>query len=101
MRVCLITAPTVAEFADSAEFASESVVRAAYEPQLGILSLAAMLEVRGDTPRIVNLNRTFLAYSDSVGNYTAFQTSPNTQQRPLQWTTPLSMAFPRSAAATL
>lgn len=68
MRVCLITAPTVAEFADSAEFASESVVRAAYEPQLGILSLAAMLEVRGDTPRIVDLNRTFLAYSDSVGN---------------------------------
>jgi radical SAM superfamily enzyme YgiQ (UPF0313 family) len=67
MNVCLVTAPTVAEFADPEEARSESVRRAASEPQLGVLSLAAILEARGDTPRIVNLNRSYLDYSEAVG----------------------------------
>jgi Radical SAM superfamily/B12 binding domain len=66
MRVSLISAPTVAEFADPAEITSESVVESACEPQLGILSLAAVLEAGGDAPQIVDLNRAFLRYSASV-----------------------------------
>ena len=67
MQVCLVTAPTVAEFADPQEIRSESVRQAAFEPQLGILSLAAVLEARGDSPHVVDLNRTYLGYSESVG----------------------------------
>lgn len=66
MRVCLITAPTVAEFAELCETRSQSVQEAACEPQLGILSLGAVLEARGNAPQIVDLNRTFLGYADSV-----------------------------------
>lgn len=66
MDICLVTAPTVAEFADPEETRSESVRQAACEPQLGILSLAAILEARGDSPRIVNLNRTYLDYSKAA-----------------------------------
>jgi len=64
MDICLVSAPTVAEFADPEETGSEPVRQAACEPQLGILSLAAILEARGDNPRIVNLNRNYLDYSD-------------------------------------
>lgn len=64
MDICLVTAPTVAEFTDPEEIRSESVRQAACEPQLGILSLAAVLEARGDSPRIVNLNRSYLDYSE-------------------------------------
>jgi Radical SAM superfamily/B12 binding domain len=66
MRVCLVTAPTVAEFTEDDEINSPSVREAASDPQLGILSLAAVLEARGRTPAIVDLNRTFLGYSGSV-----------------------------------
>jgi radical SAM superfamily enzyme YgiQ (UPF0313 family) len=67
MRVCLVNAPTVAEFADPQEIRSQSVRKAASEHQLGILSLAAVLEARGDIPQIVDLNRTYLGYLDSLG----------------------------------
>lgn len=66
MRVCFITAPTVAEFAAPQEMRSPAVQQAACEPQLGVLSLAAQLEARGDTPQLVDLNRVFLAYVNSV-----------------------------------
>src|SRR5271169_1332228 len=62
--ISLITSPTVAEFAEPEEFSSESVLRAASEPQLGILSLAAVLEARGNGLRITDLNKTYLGYSD-------------------------------------
>lgn len=65
MRVCFVTAPTVAEFSSAQEIRSSAVQQAASEPQLGILSLAAQLEARGDTPQIVDLNRAFLAYAHS------------------------------------
>jgi radical SAM superfamily enzyme YgiQ (UPF0313 family) len=66
MDICLVTAPTVAEFTDPEETTSESVRRAACEPQLGILSLAAILEARGDSPRVVNLNRSYVDYSEAA-----------------------------------
>ena len=65
MSVCLVTASTVAEFADPAEIRSESVRNAARNPQLGILSLAAVLEACGESVRIVDLNCAYLDYFDS------------------------------------
>lgn len=65
MDICLVTAPTVAEFADPAEIATESVVRAASKPQLGILSLAAVLESRVEGLRIFDLNRAYFSYAES------------------------------------
>jgi biotin synthase-like enzyme len=69
MRVCLVTAPTVGEFADAEEMRSPSVRESALAPQLGILSLAAVLEHSAEPPHIVNLNRTFLSHSTSSGGF--------------------------------
>src|ERR1700756_120213 len=66
MSLCLVTAPTLAEFAEPAEFRSESVQNAANDPQLGILSLAAVLEARGESVRIQDLNRTYLDYCECL-----------------------------------
>jgi hypothetical protein len=66
MSLCLVTAPTLAEFADAAEFRSESVQNAANDPQLGILSLAAVLEARGESVRILDLNRIYLDYCECL-----------------------------------
>ena len=63
MEICLVTAPTVAEFADPEEITSESVVQAASQPQLGILSLAAIVEARAESLRISDLNRSYFDYS--------------------------------------
>jgi hypothetical protein len=43
MNVCFVTAPTAAEFEGLEELSSRSVRWAASYPQLGILSLAAVL----------------------------------------------------------
>jgi hypothetical protein len=67
MSVCLITAPTAAEFGDDDEITSDLVRQVTLEPQLGILSLAAVLEVRGDSVLIVDLNRTYFQFADSGG----------------------------------
>ena len=66
MNVCLVTAPTVTEFRGPEELSSSSVKRAACHPQLGILSLAAVLQNRGDDFRIVNLNRVYCDYSKAA-----------------------------------
>jgi radical SAM superfamily enzyme YgiQ (UPF0313 family) len=71
MHICLITAPTAAEFRNPEEFRNEAVRFVSGEPQLGILSLAAVLECRGDHCRIVNLNRVFLDYIGS-GDFREF-----------------------------
>jgi tRNA A37 methylthiotransferase MiaB len=68
MDVCLVTAPTVAEFTDAEEINSESVRRTAVDSQLGILSLAGVLESSGEIPRIVDLNRAYLDHSLSKGS---------------------------------
>jgi radical SAM superfamily enzyme YgiQ (UPF0313 family) len=65
VNICLITAPTVTDFGDPEELGSDSVQVASSEPSLGVLSLAAVLEKRKDHVRILNLNRTYLAYSGS------------------------------------
>jgi radical SAM superfamily enzyme YgiQ (UPF0313 family) len=67
MDICLITAPTATEFEFATEITSESVRRAACQPQLGILSLAAVLEQSGYNLRIVDLNRAYLNYAMSAG----------------------------------
>jgi radical SAM superfamily enzyme YgiQ (UPF0313 family) len=66
-HVCLVSAPTAAEFGDDTEIYSPVVRRITLEPQLGILSLAAVLELRGDAPQIVDLNRAYFDLADSVG----------------------------------
>ena len=67
MKVCLVNAPTAAEFGGGIEIESDLVRQVTLEPQLGILSLAAVLEVRGDSPEIVDLNRTYFQLADSAG----------------------------------
>jgi radical SAM superfamily enzyme YgiQ (UPF0313 family) len=69
MSVCLVTAPTSTEFRDFDELSSESVRWASSQPQLGILSLAAVVENRGDDLQIVNLNR---LYSDHANDAQRF-----------------------------
>ena len=66
MDVCLITAATAAEFADPDEINSENVRQVASEPQLGLLSLAAVLEGKGHGVRIVDLNRVYLEYASDL-----------------------------------
>jgi radical SAM superfamily enzyme YgiQ (UPF0313 family) len=68
MTICLVTAPTVTEFRGPEELSSSSVKWAASQPQLGILSLAAVLEHRGDDFRIVNLNRVYCDYLKAAGD---------------------------------
>jgi Radical SAM superfamily/B12 binding domain len=70
MTTCLVTAPTATEFADLEEINARSVRRATLEPQLGVLSLAAVLEAHGDRPQIVDLNRAYFGHADSGMFYT-------------------------------
>jgi radical SAM superfamily enzyme YgiQ (UPF0313 family) len=67
MRICLANAPTAAEFADSTELRIEAIRKETCEPQLGILSLAAVLERDGCAPRIVDLNRHYYRHVDAAG----------------------------------
>ena len=67
MNVCLVSAPTAAEFGGDIEIESDLVRQITLEPQLGILSIAAVLETRGDSPEIVDLNRTYFHLADSAG----------------------------------
>ncbi len=56
MQVCLVGAPTVTEFEEAEEAESEQVREAAGELQLGVLSLAAVLESLRCPVRVVDLN---------------------------------------------
>jgi radical SAM superfamily enzyme YgiQ (UPF0313 family) len=66
VNICLVTAPTATEFEGLDELSSKSVRWAASQPQLGILSLAAVLLGRGDDARIVDLNRAYFDWAESV-----------------------------------
>jgi len=68
MKVLLISAATAAEFEDPAEIESEQVRKYALEPQLGILSLAAVVERTSCELGLINLNRTFLEYKEGNGS---------------------------------
>jgi radical SAM superfamily enzyme YgiQ (UPF0313 family) len=65
MNVCLITAPITTEFADLEELTSRTVRRTAAEPQLGVLSLAAVLESHQHNPRILDLDVLYLNHASS------------------------------------
>jgi radical SAM superfamily enzyme YgiQ (UPF0313 family) len=67
MCVCLIGAPIVAEFSDAGEITSRAVARTARDPQLGILSLAAVLQAQGEGVRIFDLNGLYIRYAISAG----------------------------------
>ena len=56
MNICLATAPILAEYRTDEEIESRPV----RDPQLGVLSLAAVLEARGDRVGIVDLDRAYL-----------------------------------------
>lgn len=62
VKVGLVTAATATEFGDPEEINSQLVRTLASEPQLGLLSLASVLEGRGDTVHLVDLNRSYLEY---------------------------------------
>ena len=59
MRVCLISPPTVTEFEGTRTSQSRAVRLLAIQPPLGILSLAAVLELKGIAPQLFDLNRLF------------------------------------------
>ena len=60
MNVCLATATITAEFTTIEELENESIREGACQPQLGVLSLAAVLEERKDSVGIVDLDQAFL-----------------------------------------
>jgi radical SAM superfamily enzyme YgiQ (UPF0313 family) len=56
MNICLATAPILAEYRTDEELESATL----RDPQLGVLSLAAVAERRGDIVRIIDLDRAYL-----------------------------------------
>jgi radical SAM superfamily enzyme YgiQ (UPF0313 family) len=67
MHCCLITAPTVTEFRSHGELLSNSVQSAVSLPQLGILSVAAVLERCGTIPHLIDANTAYLEYAALPG----------------------------------
>ena len=67
MHFALVTAPTITEFRSQEEIRSRAVQQAALQPQLGILSVAAVLEQWGDRPHLLDANAEYLAYASSAG----------------------------------
>lgn len=67
MHFALVTAPTVTEFRTQEEIASRAVQQAALQPQLGILSVAAVLEAEGDCPHVFDVNAEYLRFAADAG----------------------------------
>ena len=67
MHFALVTAPTVTEFRTPEEIASRAVQQAALQPQLGILSVAAILEAEGDRPHVFDVNSEYLRFAAHAG----------------------------------
>src|ERR1700681_4252634 len=68
MKSCLVTAPIATDFEDPEDAASPEVREAAEEPQLGVLTLAAVLEQRGAQPHIFSLNKAYYEYLNGGGS---------------------------------
>lgn len=64
MEACLVSAPVASEFEAPEERSSERVRQETLEPQLGLLTLAAVLESRAHEVRLVDLNRLFYQFVD-------------------------------------
>lgn len=62
MKICFVTAPTATEFKTEDELASKSVLWAASQPSLGILSLASVLLARGGAVQVIDLNHEYLEW---------------------------------------
>jgi Radical SAM superfamily len=62
MEVHFVTAATATDFEDPADAGTHLPRRYAASPHLGVLSLSAVLEQRGYSPRIVELNRLYYEY---------------------------------------
>lgn len=62
MRVCLISPPTVTEFNERYVAESDALRLIAEHAPLGVLSLAAVLEGLGITPRVIDLNNHYYEY---------------------------------------
>jgi radical SAM superfamily enzyme YgiQ (UPF0313 family) len=67
LQICLINAPSSAEFYDSVEFKDAEIRRATCSPQLGILNLAAVTERLGCVTTVYDPNRAFFHFADSAG----------------------------------
>jgi hypothetical protein len=72
MNVCLVSAPIATDFKRRDEIDSCLDEPAVSEPQLGVLSLAAVLEARRDAARIIDLDQAYLAYLDSPNQLCSF-----------------------------
>ena len=58
--------PTATEYRSADEWGSDEVRSSASRPQLGILNLAAVLESIGDHPEIVDVNDTYLQFTQTL-----------------------------------
>jgi hypothetical protein len=67
LRVCLINAPIGTDYKDPSEFNSQYIREESCYPQLGILSLAAVLENGGWPTTIFDINREFFLFADLAG----------------------------------
>lgn len=72
MNVCLVSAPVATDFKKRDEIDSCLGEPAVSEPQLGILSLAAVLEARGDAVRVIDLDQAYLAHLDTANEGCSF-----------------------------
>jgi radical SAM superfamily enzyme YgiQ (UPF0313 family) len=68
MRLSLVTAAIATDFEDAGEVANRQVRKFRASSQLGILSLAAVLEQGGITPQIVNLDQLYYTYVNEFGS---------------------------------
>lgn len=64
MKVCLVSPPTVSEFNERLVIESEALRLIAEHAPMGILSLAAVLDLQGVETEIIDLNRLYYQYVD-------------------------------------
>lgn len=67
MKICFVQAPVATQYADAVEFGAGKIRIQSCEPQLGILSIAAIAEGLGWETSIFDLNRRFFEFADAVG----------------------------------
>jgi radical SAM superfamily enzyme YgiQ (UPF0313 family) len=71
MHLCLVSAPTITEYRSHSELRSDAVRSTSSRSQLGILSLAAVLESRGERADIVDVNGLYLRFVGSSAEATS------------------------------
>src|SRR5215471_11385307 len=67
MKICLISAPTANQFSSQVPGETDAARIMGELAPVGILSLAAVLEVRGLQPEVVDLNRVYYSWLQSSG----------------------------------